>query len=482
MNKPQSNIQLFLHNHLNKDIDQNFIDSLEAIMFLTPPNSEEFNNIYSMSVQPKSDEEAEFGGSYNLAQLLKAKLQSDRYNTYGDREYSYGFRDTYENTNKNTVTYQYNLVDFFIYKLNENLRRCYSEQKSQEKQKSYRHKPHENNKEYLIKSQNYIYQAIDMLEQYISFDKEKKHYAKAILGKDAVMTSIELWTYLNCHEFLTSENKTKHLSILNKHFDNHQFSGSFIKAFKGFIYKKDDIDTINLVLENSDKTDILESLKTSNLKYGWTFAALQHILKNDSDEVSDISKVDILNAIINSKLLDSQFYNTFVSNNKEFENQLSSFFTSIFDIEQDNSDCVTKIVNKMDLSLLGKSHTYDFVINQIKKLDNPHLLVNILGTHRVEPHQKVKLYKLYNWEDQKNIKKVIDIININPNEVENIQQLLTIQDNASNKELLAYIISLNSNKYMEICKSAYMKIKLEERVNKEKPEGTATKVSKGFKI
>lgn len=480
-----SNIQLFLKNHLNKDIDQNFIDSLEAILFLTPPKKEELNTIFTLTVNSQDMDDSSYSGTgTNLARLLKEKLKSQP-NSYYD---SYGQNDDISRYNrgrmypsKNSVTYEYNLADFFMYKLNENLRRCYSEEKSKDRSRSYRHKPHENNKDYLIKSQNYIYQAMDMLSDHISFDTNKKHYSKAILGKDSVMTSIELWTYLNCHEFLTSENKNKHLHILNTHFEEHKFSSNFIKEFKNFIYKKDDIETINLVLKNSDSKDIVETLKNShNLKFGWTFAALNHIIDNDELDISDADKHCILNSIIYTKLLDSQFYNTFISDTSEFENKLSLFFQKLFNNE--DRAIINTIVNKVELQSLGKSNTYSFLLNQINRLDDPHLLANTISVTNVNPAQKEMIYKLYDWDDKNIIKKCVDIINFNSYSTEKIHDLLTIRDNASNKELLAYIISVDSKKYMDICKSAYMKIKLEERVNKDNSSSHSSHISKAFKI
>lgn len=462
-------IKSLFQNHINKDLDNNFVESLKAILFLTPPKKEDFEDLISLHV---SDIKDKSDHSY--------KNLSDQFFTDTDEneeEYSVASHFTYKKNNSSKVVY-YNLGDFLIYKLLENLRRLYAANKvsSNNKTSGYQNNYNKNlpgyfnnlkanqsvdlnNKKQLIETQNVIYQIADILKEYLYFSDKEQIYQKAILGKDIKIKPIELLAYINCHEHLSDDSKIKNFNLLKQHISNHKMSDSFINHCSGLIFKEKDRDTIQLILNHTDDNLLFKSLNVSNgYRYGWFSLTIDHLISKDTAHTfSTENKLALLHVVSSSDLLDNDFFHKFISNPEEFTQKFKSLFVDEKIKEAINKDAL-KYLNPI---FLGIKKSTDVVYELITSLNSAYFLNKVIYDDNYKENQKQMIYNLYDFNNPELLKNCISYIN--HNNKNNMKGFLNIGNISSNKEAISFILSLDSS-YIEICKAAYLNIKLNETV------------------
>lgn len=508
-------INLF-KNHINKDIDQNFIDALEAVLFLTNATQTDFELTFSHKlandvVNLESSNEKRSGKptiadvikSMNQAQQKKpsnslwhAVQESDK-NIFSVKDIT----QQHHSQEENTVSYkpqqhyvQYNPADFLVFKLVENLRRLYSASKAQEREeqekmnkspnlnhnsKSINHlfghlkqassaQMPMNNEKKLIENQSFIYKAFELIMPYTRLSAQPKWFEKAIFGKNIQVSPMELWAYLGLHEFVQPENRKLHNSILEEPIKSHRFSQEMLISMSKVIPPFEQKELIYTILRSCDINQLCDATfnnKTSKPTHSWTLSVCEFLF-NPTNNISekdfgDKQKSLALNTLLKFNLLDSPYYSKFINNNADFFDNMK-FQTSSSSF---------KHIYKKSLQDLPFSHfetnknTVDFLFKNIDSLDSVDFFTNTVKTKQINAEQKNKIFNLYDLDNGQFLKDVASKIDYSSGEMrdKSMEEFLTIGHNATNKELITHIISLNSC-YMPICKAAYLKIRFSENL------------------
>ncbi len=184
-------------NSENKDIDNTFVEALEAIIFLSRNNLNEYiNSEHECLILVKSNQKIENTEWFRKIVLSKNNAKD--------------FRNSYQRQFK--YEEKYHIGDFLIRKLSQNLRRLYSAHRNG----GAFSKPLSNNIPCLKEQQKQIYVALELVLQHLNLNSKRKVFDNIFLGKTRLLNSREALFYLSTHEHIFAENEQIHLNILNK--------------------------------------------------------------------------------------------------------------------------------------------------------------------------------------------------------------------------------------------------------------------------
>lgn len=511
MNPPLNDILHLFNNHFKKDIDNNFIDALEALLFLSSPNNETFKQTISLNVQYSSTVES------SLDNILLPINDDEDDNDIGKYHNSlHGLNRLHSNDDlKNFkskekmhhISVDYNPVDFLICKLTENCRRLYAANKEQIRTKPLTanntlknisnyyaqslKSPHcsqssapttTNNVTTLLNQQNLIYKAFDMIEEYSFFNNKDNTFEKAILGKTLTIKALDLWVYLGVHDSISNDNKEKHFDILKKHirdFDGLVMSSETINVMSTIIHNPAQNDFINFCLDFCDRKELINITFNNHYhtKASWILNVTRYLIDDQRSHLLSVNeKQTIINCLLSNKILDSAYFKDYIHQTDVFINKLKSLTSS-----EQFDDFNLVMTKNLIISDLGKTNTTDFIYSHLhnRTIDNSKLLIKALQQTTATDEQKNKIYSLYDFSDIDTVKNIVSQIDRNSSttKLAMMQNFFTCSEDIIKKEILSHILSLDSA-YMPLCKAAYLKIKISENL----PEKTNTSAIKRQKL
>lgn len=477
-------LQTLFSNHLYKDIDQNFVDALEAILFLTPPQANEFDNVATLEQEIKTHKHS---SSHDSVRDIWQQAKNSYYSDPNNDEYTLNdmntnalgnllkhkiFGEHLQKQQKEVISHQYGVTDFIIYKLLENVRRLYSAHKKNTPN-TQKNGNSQNTKgimglnniglsiEALQEQTGFIYQVVQMTREHLRFTEKTSHYPRAILGNDVNCSALDIWGYLCFHEQIPASYKALHLEIFKEHMDNHVVSKNFLSHFQNLLYQPSQKDMVKLILNHARVEDVLDVLlnEQGRPKYGWLLLALEHVMEKKV-ELNLGQKEKLLRSIFTSDLLDNKFYEQFVDT-QVFEYHLDMLYSDKA-VQSHLQEWFRKFV---PLEQIGIKRSADFIFNKIEQLDSESIFYQTLVSGNLSHEQKNLIFNKYARNDEQMKRFATHIQRSSPNGKvkQHLSDFLSLGDNIQNKALLAHIISLDAS-YMEICKSIYQNIRLQEKL------------------
>lgn len=430
-----SNINQLFKNHIFKDINEQFMASLSAILYLSNPIAEEFK----------------------LKQEIKMVV----------KDYIGG---------NSTDQIPYTIADILLIKLSENCRRIYAYNIATNKPKRQKFSDNikHNNYEDLISQQNHIYQIISILKEKLYFGEmdeyenyERKFFTNAVLGQDTKCSSFEYLCYLGLHESLTPDNRQKHNQLI----EYFQLN----KPNQAYLSEKFVLNRLCLVIMNNNHRQIINtvfnclnsSTLTSSIKKdasnSWNILALNYLFKNNI-QIDKAYLHNILEVVMNKKILDLSYYPILVDNKKEFEQSLKDLLTQLGQ---------SKLEKELNWSYqatdLCESKTAKLFYDIVEELKEPYIFLKVFKNNELSNEKKDLVFKLYDLNKEEIVMNIIEVIHNNYTREKNKEAILHSFMNDYyeyiNKNVLSYIISLNVD-YMLMCESIYIKMRIEDKMEK----------------
>lgn len=472
---------LFL-SYLYQDIDDNFLDSLDAILYLNPPTHKDMQEVVSLHVK-----QGTFGHDvqYSIMDMLNLKLIDNFRRIYAANNKT----PISPKSNKNLINkYTGNTIHSVWNNSVATLNTSSNPAITTKLQISLSD---------LQEQQNKIYKIINVLfNKLIAEENEtssyyrnenRKYYKNAILGKDVEVTSFEMFAYLSLHESLSANNRQCHTDLLKKQSQNNSISWTFASDYLIRIIRKGHTEeAFNTIVENLVSNNQLSSilndfdLGSSITNNSWNIGVVNYLLthhtnKNINNSISNVSNSDInhehiymtqeqqliiAKTVIENKMLDDKKFARLVSDPEQFKNNLN--------IMLDNENLKVQLENVFAKSVnpeyILQSKTAQLFLNKIERLTTPNLLFKALTNKTLSRNDKEQIAQLYDLSNQELIQTVAYSINNKKVDINVMKQFVSFIADDVEKQTLAYIISLNAN-YMEFCKPIYMHIRVTEKTN-----------------
>lgn len=473
--------------YLYKDIDDNFLDSLEAILYLNPPES------------------------HHIEDIINLRLKSGKFG----------------------IDVEYNIMDIINLKLIDNFRRIYAfHNKSQLQEKTLKNrymgatlhsllnspssiKPITNSSNKLQTSlndlhcqQNKIYKVIEILGDKLVIqnenprnsykDNNKKYYKNAVLGKDVEVTTFEMFSYLSLHESLQENNRSIHTQLLQAQSAINKISWNFTSDCLMKIIRKSNTEKafntiVENLVENNHINTILNDFELGSLisNDNWTIGVVNYFLSNhmENSEVikntlkdksyilQEKDQLILAKIIVETKMLDLKQFNQLVSDKEQFKEKLNLILNN----EKLKLNLEEEFVKAVKPEDILHSKTAKLFLNKIDSLTSPKLLIKTFIDRKLTNNEKQEIAQLYDISNQELIKNVAYAINTKKVDRSVMREFVNVVANNVEKTTLAYIISLHPS-YMEFCKPIYMHIRITEKTNTVVPIKENQELNKKLKI
>lgn len=442
----------------NKNIDDNFVKTLEAIFFLNKKNIAQLIN----ETYIKTDYVSFDSDIIEYSPWIKLKIEEKFFKEIKDKDFNSVLEQNRNNrfgANKVEKNFEYNddyhIGDFLFGKLSQNLRRLYSANRNGGKV------PKElgSNIDQLRNQQKNIYKALQMIEPYIVFDKKEKIYNKIIFCKVKFCSSVEAFFYISLHEHLFKENEDIHLSFFKNKFDFLDIRPEVINEVFNLSYKQEKVNFINKIIGNLPNS----FFKGVGLK-----------LKNYSISKGNLM-VDIFlhcaqNNINLSKEEKNKLFNSIMHQNGYLSRQVACEAINI-------TNKIKNYIFDVDLELSQKRNILPRLINKncvtnicfllTKKLTDPNLFFATLNSNIEFDVQKEILNK-FDFTDQKIIFTIAENISNEKDRYKKVKldQFISLVGDKIENDTLSKILAIDIS-FIETFNSLYMTRKLKEELNTE---------------
>ena len=449
----------FALQNIFKDIDEQFMQSFEAINFLVPIKEKDFSQKFNLTL--------------HLGNNKPTSLNSTRYNPGAFIDYDVKIEDGY------------NFNDFLIYKLIENFRRIYAIENINKKSINKKltsnifgliedsinpinpnqKKEDLNKKEItaLLEQQQNIYSIVDKTINYLDYQKNSIIYPRAVVGKNYSCSSLEILCYLGTHQSLQKENISFHkkwfTSCINK-FTTNEINHKHLNLFKKLFSDYNKRFFINNYVKKLNINEVFKNLANYDSVHEKYIISLIDIYSEENIYLKDEQKKNLLLKFFNIKpmrFLESHEIEIF----EEKMNHLFKDFPLDTVIDKIGIDVLSIPEGKWLLKNLKTSQCVPFLTNTIF---HEHLSSSI----------KSCVVAKFDLSNQILLKKIVDLTvsNYKKNTHIQISQIMTHFGAYMEKPLLAHIISKNTDFY-EIIKPFYLKNKFNEVLVEKNDEITA---------
>lgn len=447
---------VLMQQHFQKDIDSNFIETIDTILLLNKNYSELLSEPYIFSTDKIENIEKPTHSS-SLTNLLKTKLQiSHNTNYIQDEDIWYDNKLTEKNLNIVQEKNQYYLIDFLIFKLSENLRRLYAVHKNEKIDKSSNSSSYKINnintisfigsKEELLKQQNNIYHLFKKFYSHLHFQEDLKVYPKLFLGKDCKCSSQEALFYLSFYDQISQENIPTHIQLFQS-FSFSNMQPHLFQFYNNVSYSKDKRQTIQKILSffpDQFFINFIENASTFKVASRGSFLfdfIIETVHRNIPTSEDD--KKMLLNKILTIQ------NNLIFHENYDFANQ---FYQKIKDYFA-NTHFTEEDFFRHGFSRPESAFT-QLILKFIPKFENPKFLItHILSNKKFTSNIKNEILSKYDFNDDFII-KCFKNINPTPMNTEIIHQFVSFIKPYLNNNILSLIIA-NNSAFFPILKPVY---------------------------
>lgn len=432
-----------------KDIDENFIDTLKALIFFNShEDSKEIERLINEKVTMHYSEKMNIANESKELSVLPSNIKIKK-------EYSNSF---YSKVDNYSITEEKSLTEVLMDKLAQNFRRVYSSQRKGRNRNKYDKTT--GTLESLKQQQNYIYEALEIVSPYVSFREEKRVFTRLFMGNLKYYSNVTAFYYMAFHEHLFEENEKKHLNLLNKMFDMKDLDPNILYDLSQISYKNNKEDFLHNLIKDFPK-EILENNSdyfTQKRLYSGRFSLdlFLYYAKNDIDLADDL-KLKLFMKVIHSKSFLFKYPNSSI---KEFADNIRSYLP--------NMD-FTKEMEKLIIPRnIGKDTVVDLALELVNKLEDPKLFM--LGfVEEITSNQRYKLFSKYDLNNENFIMKVvkeISEINIPSVRLDTMNKFVNHISDSITPKVISNILAQDFS-YMKIMKPIYMNMKLKMQFNKE---------------
>lgn len=433
-----SAINILFTNHVFKDINESFMNSLKAILYLSPPEKKEFK----------------------VENYIKMVVKDYR----------------------EPLDTKYTVVDILLLKLKENCRRIYAYNlihKKNRKQKFTNNMQHSNIEE-LIVQQNHIYSIFSLLSDKLYFgeqeNREKRVFTNAVFGQDIICYSFDYLCYLGLHDSITHENRLIHSKIIENTSDKEKFmSDNFIlKNLSHVIIDSEQKDIAKTVINCISNKALLNSINC-NSSNSWNIIGLENLFKRGIIPGHDYT-YNIINVVMSSKILDTNYYESLVEDKCDFEENLKETLKVPTYVSLDKH--VTRNYSAKELC---QAYSPKIIYEILKELTNPNLFLKVFTCEELGI-EKENVFSFYNLEREETMLGIIQAIHARSVKIKDEKEVLknfvnTYGENIT-KKVLGFIISLNVE-YLDICDSLYRQIRIEDKIEEKGLDNHVVKKKKG---
>lgn len=400
-------------NHLNQDINENFVKTLETIIFFNKKESninlinENFN--YNICIKDNI--------GFNLSQLNQFKniklIEKSKNNILN-------------------VELNINMFDFLVLKLIENLRRLYSANNTKGKllEPIYKNK----NLTSLINQQNSIYNSLNLLKDNIFLQDEELLYSNSFFGKSKICKRSEVFLFLNFHEFITKDNQITHYQIFNNFFSIKNINWDFLlpELFKISFKEKSNIlseiiKCLNFDILNNYNKKTEEIIKVSS----FTSEVFVNFAEKNQSLNKDTKKLLFIKAITHSYIED-------LIEDKHIP--IIKNYLSDLDNENISNICIYKLCSNNNIK---ESNINKLLIQLIIKLDNLFLFSNLL---KKDTLNNIELEILTKYEKNENFIYKFLMTNKNSYYINTyLQSIFNLLGDKISTNLISNILSIDKN-------------------------------------
>lgn len=449
----------FALQNIFKDIDEQFMQSFEAIDFLVQIKEKDFSQKFDLTLR--------------LGSNKPTSLNSTRYNSEEFKDYDVKIEDGY------------NFNDFLIYKLIENFRRIYAIENKSKKPKDKkltlnisglidesinpitpnRKKTDLNKKEItsLLDQQQNIYSIVDKTVSYLDYQKNDLVYPRAIVGKNYSCSSLEILCYLGIHQSLQKENIPLHkkwfTSCMNT-FTTNEINHKHLNLFKKVFSDHNKRFFINNYVKKLNINEVFSNLAYYDSVHEKYIISLIDIYSEENIYLKDEQKKNLLLKFFHIKPM------RFLEDHEtdSFEEKMNHLFK---DFPLDT------VIDKISVDVLNIPEG-KWLLKNLKTSQCVPFLTHTIFNDDISNSIKSCVIAKFDLANQNLLKNIVDftVNNYKKNTHVQISQTMTHFGSYMEKPLLAHIISKNTDFY-DIIKPFYLKNKFNERLIEKNEEISA---------
>jgi hypothetical protein len=465
-----------------KNIDSNFVKTLEAMMFLNGKNIDStINECYEVELLINVDRDMEKSKWFQekLAKQTATKVEHSPY----DDDYQ-GFRMSqpsalYNHLQSRSVGFDkevYNIKEeihigsFLINRLSENFRRLYSANKNGGNVP----KDLGSSIEILKEQQRNIYKSLELVAPHIKFSSETRTFNSIFFGKVRHCTESQAFFYLAMHEYLQPENESIHKKIFSTCFNIEDINPSIIKDVAMLSYPLKKSKFISSFIEDLPEQFFKEMslylVDKSRVNGSFMADAFMHCVKNNIVLPTE-QKGIILKSLLDSH---SAWGKMPVEMAGAIANEIKDY---ISDVPLDFIKAGLIIPNN-----INKNCATNVCLHLVDKLTDPDLFWAALNDH-IEPQQQTTLFAKFDFSDQENLLKIARKISSGSeyNKKEKMPIFIRIVGDYMENETIAHILALDCS-FIEFIQPLYMTKRLDSELKKDTDIQQNVNQSKRLKI
>lgn len=392
-------LQNLIKNNMYKDVDRNFADAVEAIVYLS-------------------------GSQDVFGETIKLNMQGEN----------------------NKTDQLYNFTDFIVFKLVENLRRMYAVGKKYKVH--YTTSKKTTSSDDLMVQQNIIYGMLQTYKDKLHFDVKDKVYPRAFLRHDVNCCAWDMLCLLGMNEFISGDNRVIHFNVLQQHKTSF-ISKDIVTRIKSLSYATNMYACAQQLLSYISPQDLKDSFEQENgMRTSGTFAinAAQYMLDNNM-VLKKKGQQNLLNRVISSRNFDDLC-----------EDDFNKYRIYVEGATKD-ADYEAVIGKNISIENLFKTNSGKMIGDNIKELTSPSLFCSsivyvndarLLSTilQKFVINEDFYLQCVHHMHDNMNLKYELDRLN-------KLLQNITVSN-----EVITTLIGLNID-YMAVVKPYYLKNRME---------------------
>ncbi len=449
-----------------KNIDKNFVQALQALLFLNKSNlatllNEKYDTEITINIDQQAFKTKWFTEKTKNKEISLFSQLSTHYDPFGSKSIS---TQSPSENGKYRAKERFNIGEFLVSKLSENLRRLYSANRSGGKI------PRELGvtPEALLEQQKFIYTSLELIGEHIQFDSEKRILKNIFFGNSRFLTNTEAFFYLSLHEHLSKENEDAHLRLLKKSFITEDVEAAALKETLNINYPIHKSPFIHKILCSFPKEffqAIGTSLQNNNTSGGSLICdVFLHCAKNNIDLPYEQKFVILKNMLSPGSYLCKQ-------PEKMAESIVATIQPYIKDL---NLNLMTS--NSIIAGLAQQNCASKVSLLITEKLTNPNILWYSMNTN-VPPHIQSSILSKYDLSDQSIYldlsKKIVSLKGTAKNH--KMTQFLENFSSHIENETMGLIIAMDFT-LMDLIQPLYISRKLNQELSPPQAQGKSNKM------
>lgn len=379
----------------SNDLDKNFVQALEAMLFLNKNGiDQKINEKYELRINFKVDYQSEKEKWFKYL-LSNGKAKKQFQESDEDEEFDISLlnnglptlKDVSEFRDGYACSESYNIGDFLIRKLSQNLRRLYSAHRRGGKL------PKElgSSLEKLKEQQSFIYNSLKMVSPYLHYDSQEKVFDNLFLGRARHCTTTQAFFYLSLHEHVLPSNESIHQEIFKNFMNKNDISPAIINDIGILTYNDKKSKFMEGILQEMPEQFFaslgFHILSQRPLKGSFVTDSFFHCIKHNLDIPNEHKLLFLKNVLTDhSHLSKTEHFHT-----QEISKKILSYMGDI-NIDKILEDSVRNTAN-------NPNGITEISLSLINKLKDPNIFLSVLLSPKSH-HCHTKILNKFDLSDQ----------------------------------------------------------------------------------